>query len=178
MIDKGVGGADAADPTTPVCAVRLGEGDPAPLEERVSFICRLWQSKRGAHALPARSDLDPADFHRLWPVTYLLEKDSDDGEWYVRFAGAAYGSVYGREITGARVRDLVPESLAPQVLSDLRRCVDLRKPVVTDGETNWPDRGNVYRYQRALLPFGRNDGEVTHLLGVAAFYNSSGATVF
>lgn len=47
-----------------------------------------------------------------------------------------------------------------------------------DGETNWPDRGNVYRYQRVLLPYGNEAGEVTHLLGVAAFFNSGGATVF
>jgi len=150
----------------------------AALEERLKFICDLWQEKCGSKSLPARADLDPTEFHRLWPVTFLLERDEAEGEWYVRFAGAAYGSVYGREITGARVRDLVPENLAPQVLNDMRQCIDARKPVVTGGETNWPDRGNVYRYQRVLLPFGRDDGAVTHLLGVAAFYNSKGATVF
>ena len=69
---------------------------PQKLEERLSFICDLWQAKRGAKPLPTRAELDPAEFHRLWPVTFLLEKDQSDGEWYVRFAGAAYGSVYGR----------------------------------------------------------------------------------
>ena len=86
------------------------------LEERLKFICDLWQEKRGSKPLPTRSELDPAEFHRLWPVTFLLERDEAESEWYVRFAGAAYGSVYGREITGARVRDLVPENLAPKVL--------------------------------------------------------------
>ena len=47
-----------------------------------------------------------------------LPKNAWDGEWYVRFAGAAYGSVYGQEITGARVRDIVPEGLATHVLDD------------------------------------------------------------
>jgi hypothetical protein len=148
------------------------------LEDRLSFICDLWHAKRGAKPLPSRGDLDPAEFHRLWPVTFLLEKDENSGEWYVRFAGAAYGSVYGREITGDRVQDIVPENLAPQVLADLRQCEEAREPIVIENETNWPDRGNVYRYQRVLLPFGRENGEVTHLLGVAAFYNSAGATVF
>lgn len=148
------------------------------LEERLCFICDLWHAKRGAKPLPSRADLDPAEFHRLWPVTFLLEKDQSNGEWYVRFAGAAYGSVYGREITGDRVRDIVPENLAPQVLADLRQCEEAREPIVIEHETNWPDRGNVYRYQRVLLPFGRESGEVTHLLGVASFYNSAGATVF
>lgn len=149
-----------------------------PLEERLTFISALWHAKQGDKILPSRSDLDPAEFHRLWPVTFLLERDPTEDDWHVRFAGAAYGSVYGREITGARVRDLIPKSLAPQVLGDLRACADARQPIVSQSETNWPDRGNVYRYQRVLLPFGRENGEVTHLLGVAAFYNSAGATVF
>tara|TARA_R110002096_G_scaffold163877_2_gene331424 strand:- start:350 stop:937 length:588 start_codon:yes stop_codon:yes gene_type:complete len=148
------------------------------LEERLSFIYALWKSKRNGKELPSRQDLDPAEFHRLWPVAFLLEWDAATSDWCVRFAGSAYGSVYGREITGSRINDIVPESLAPQVREDLRRCVDVREPIVIDGETTWPDRGNVYRYQRVLLPYGRDDGEVTHLLGVAAFYNSSGATVF
>ena len=159
-------------------AERAMDKDPEALEGRLSFICDLWQRKRGSKLLPSRADLDPAEFHRLWPVTFLLERDADSGEWHVRFAGAAYSSVYGREITGASVREIVPKSLAPQVLADLRRCIEGREPIVIDGETNWPDRGNVYRYQRVLLPYGTEAGEVTHLLGVAAFYNSAGATVF
>jgi hypothetical protein len=152
--------------------------DVGQLEERLAFIKSLWDAKRDGGGLPTRTDLDPAEFHRLWPVTFLLERDGDASDWCVRFAGSAYGSVYGREITGAQVSDIVPASLAPQVLDDLRRCVEVREPIVLDGETNWPDRGNVYRYQRVLLPFGDGEGRVTHLLGVAAFFNSSGATVF
>ena len=152
--------------------------DAGQLEERLAFIKSLWHAKRQGNGLPARTDLDPAEFHRLWPITFLLERDEDASDWCVRFAGSAYGSVYGREITGAQVSDIVPISLAPQVLDDLRRCAKVREPIVLDGETNWPDRGNVYRYQRVLLPFGDGDGRVTHLLGVAAFFNSSGATVF
>lgn len=170
----------AGDDAAPrvLMAERAMDKDPEALEGRLSFICDLWQRKRGSKLLPSRADLDPAEFHRLWPVTFLLERNADSGEWHVRFAGAAYSSVYGREITGASVREIVPKSLAPQVLADLRHCIERREPIVIDGETNWPDRGNVYRYQRVLLPYGTEAGEVTHLLGVAAFYNSAGATVF
>ena len=154
------------------------QSDAAKIDARLAFIESLWRAKRNGSDLPARAELDTAEFHRLWPVTFLLERESDEADWCVRFAGSAYGSVYGREITGARVSDIVPASLAPQVLEDLRRCAEMRQPIVIDGETNWPDRGNVYRYQRVLLPFGDGNGQVTHLLGVAAFFNSSGATVF
>lgn len=167
----------SAAPRIPT-AERAMDKDPEALEGRLSFIYDLWKAKRRGRPLPSRADLDPAEFHRLWPVTFLLEKGAGSDEWHVRFAGAAYSSVYGREITGACVREIVPESLAPQVLADLRQCIEEREPIVIDGETNWPDRGNVYRYQRVLLPYGSADGKVTHLLGVAAFYNSAGATVF
>lgn len=171
------GSGPAKAPVTLRTTARQAEHTRA-LEARLSFIFDLWQKKRGTKAMPSRAELDPADFHRLWPVTFLLEKGTTGDDWYVRFAGAAYSSVYGREITGAPVREIVPASLAPQVLADLKQCIEEHEPIVIEGETNWPDRGNVYRYQRVLLPYGTEEEGVTHLLGVAAFYNSAGATVF
>jgi hypothetical protein len=145
---------------------------------RLASIKSLWASKRHGRRIPKRADLDPAEFYQLWPISFLLEWDPALSDWIVRFAGSAYGAVYGREITGARVSEIVPQTLAPQVLSDLRLCSERQEPILIDGETSWPDRGNVYQYQRVLLPFGDGGGKVTHLLGVAAFFNSAGATVF
>jgi len=154
------------------------------LEARLDFMFSIWRDKQQGKPLPDRSDLDPTEFHRLWPVTFLLERCGEsDTDWQVRFAGSAYGSVYGREVTGTRVSEIISEDLAPHVLADFRRCTDTGAPVINSGETTWPERGNVYRYQRLLLPYGERiteDGktQVTHLLGVAAFFNSAGATVF
>ena len=154
------------------------------LENRLSFMFSLWKDKRCGKHFPERCELDPTEFHRLWPITFLLERLGDvTADWRVRFAGSAYGAVYGREVTGAKVSEIISEELAPQVIADFRRYMDTAIPIVNSGETTWPDRGNVYRYQRLLLPFGNacdqsNEGQVTHLLGVAAFYNSSGAIVF
>ncbi len=154
------------------------------LEARLDYMFSIWRAKQKGRNLPDRADLDPTEFHRLWPVTFLLERCGDgENDWQVRFAGSAYGSVYGREVTGTRVSEIISEDLAPQVLADFRRCTDTGTPVINSGETTWPERGNVYRYQRLLLPYGETRNEegkpqVTHLLGVAAFFNSSGATVF
>jgi hypothetical protein len=154
------------------------------LEARLGFMFALWRELRRGKALPSRADLDPTEFHRLWPITFLLERvDEGKEDWQVRFAGSAYGSVYGREVTGTLVSEIISEELAPQVLADFRHCTDRAEPVVNSGETTWPDRGSVYRYQRLLLPFGSEgrsgeEMQVTHLLGVAAFFNSSGTTVF
>lgn len=154
------------------------------LEARLDYMYSIWRGKQKGKPLPDRADLDPTEFHRLWPVTFLLERCGDgNSDWQVRFAGSAYGSVYGREVTGTRVSEIISEELAPQVLADFRRCTDTGMPIINSGETTWPERGNVYRYQRLLLPYGETQDEegktqVTHLLGVAAFFNSSGATVF
>ena len=153
------------------------------LEARLDFMFSIWREKQQGKTLPSRADLDPTEFHRLWPVTFLLERCGDGGDWQVRFAGSAYGSVYGREVTGTRVSEIISEDLAPHVLADFRRCTDTGVPIVNSGETTWPERGNVYSYQRLLLPYGENLDDddkprVTHLLGVAAFFNSTGATVF
>ena len=169
--------AAVADPSAP-------EDAQEQLEARLDYMFSIWREKQRGRNLPDRADLDPTEFHRLWPVTFLLERCGDgDGDWQVRFAGSAYGSVYGREVTGTRVSEIISEDLAPQVLADFRRCTDTGTPIINSGETTWPERGNVYRYQRLLLPYGECRDEegktqVTHLLGVAAFFNSSGATVF
>ena len=164
--------------------------DPSPdlaqeqLETRLDFMFAIWRGKQKGNTLPGRQDLDPTEFHRLWPIPFLLERCGEgEADWQVRFAGSAYGSVYGREVTGTRVSEIISEDLAPQVLADFRRCTSTGAPIINSGETTWPERGNVYRYQRLLLPYGQTTGEngeqqVTHLLGVAAFFNSSGATVF
>lgn len=154
------------------------------LEARLDFMFSIWREKQKGKSMPGRQDLDPTEFHRLWPITFLLERCGDgEADWQVRFAGSAYGSVYGREVTGTRVSEIISEDLAPQVLADFRRCTSTGAPIINSGETTWPERGNVYRYQRLLLPYGettdeKGKGQVTHLLGVAAFFNSAGATVF
>lgn len=154
------------------------------LEARLDFMYSIWRGKQKGESVPSRADLDPTEFHRLWPVTFLLERCSDsDDDWQVRFAGSAYGSVYGREVTGTRVSEIISEELAPQVLADFRRCTDTGVPILNCGETTWPEQGNVYRYQRLLLPYGESAADngsrrVTHLLGVAAFFNSAGTPVF
>ena len=160
--------------------------DSAALEARLGYMYKLWQGKRNGRDCPDRRDLDPTEFHRLWPITFLLERcESSDDDWQVRFAGSAYGAVYGKEVTGTRVSDIISEDLAPHVLADFRRCSDTALPILNSGETTWPEKGNVYRYQRLLLPFRTDEtdvdagrGSVTHLLGVAAFFNSAGAVVF
>ncbi|HKK29361.1 MAG TPA: PAS domain-containing protein [Alphaproteobacteria bacterium] len=183
MTDSSHANASEGTPAGGDVLVRPDDPESAmDLEARLQFMFALWRQKRNGKCLPARSDLDPTEFHRLWPVTFLLEHYGDN-DWSVRFAGSAYGAVYGREVTGTMVSEIISEDLAPEVLADFRRCMGSAKPVVNSGETTWPDHGNVYRYQRLLLPFGEcsagcTNPRVTHLLGVAAFYNSSGATVF
>ena len=176
--------AFAEQETTPSTDAAASDSAQEQLEARLDYMFSIWRGKQKGRTLPDRADLDPTEFHRLWPVTFLLERCGDgDGDWQVRFAGSAYGSVYGREVTGTRVSEIISEDLAPQVLADFRRCTDTGTPIIYSGETTWPERGNVYRYQRLLLPYGEARDEegktqVTHLLGVAAFFNSSGATVF
>lgn len=162
------------------------ETSPTELESRLTFMFSLWHQMRNGKGLPERSDLDPTLFHRLWPIAFLLERVSEGcPDWRVRFAGSAYGAVYGREVTGARVSEIISEELAPQVLADFRNCAENATPVINTGATTWPEQGNVYYYQRLLLPFGttepaegENRQKVTHLLGVAAFFNSAGSTIF
>jgi hypothetical protein len=66
-----------------------------------------WTSLCPPDRLPLRSDIDPAAIQPLLPYIYILELKTDDTV-FVRLAGTALRRLYGREMTGMNMLDLVP----------------------------------------------------------------------
>lgn len=66
-----------------------------------------WTSLCPVGGLPLRADVDPAAIRPLLPYIYILELKSDDAV-FVRLAGTALRRLYGLEMTGMNMLDLVP----------------------------------------------------------------------
>lgn len=129
-----------------------------------------WRAQKGGHALPPKSLIDVTDFPaRLLSMLFLLEWIETDASYVVRLAGTSYRQIYGREITGLTVDDLLEHSDAGGNLRcDLARVLDTAEPVFIDGMMTWPANGTKVPYQRLLLPYAaREAGPVRFLLGVA-----------
>lgn len=129
-----------------------------------------WNGQKGEAALPPKRLIDVTDFPaRLLPMLFLLERLEAESSYIVRLAGTSYRQIYGREITGLTVDQLLQHSDAGNNLRlDLNRALDSAKPIFIDGAMTWPPTGERVPYQRLLLPYCSDPGgPVRFFLGVA-----------
>lgn len=129
-----------------------------------------WRAQKGDRALPEKRQFDVTDFPpRLLPMLFLLERIEKDADYVVRLAGTAYRDIYGREITGLPVNNLLPHSDAGGNLRvDLDRALNSGQPIFVDSLLTWPPTETRVPYQRLLLPYSDvPGGPVRYFLGVA-----------
>jgi hypothetical protein len=72
----------------------------APLSHHLDHY-RYWLAKRGTRVMPARSDINPADFPLLLP--YLVLVESVDDQFRYRLVGSAITRAAGYDPTGRAV---------------------------------------------------------------------------
>ncbi|WP_282604840.1 PAS domain-containing protein [Pelagibius sp. Alg239-R121] len=146
---------------------------PEQANESLCWALQYWDEHRGRRALPARGDVDPMDFPRLLPTTYLLEREPNH-DFIVRVAGTRFREVYGREVTGQKVSEFIPYDSGRDFHLDVELCCKHHQPVFRDGRATWRPSGVATRFQRVLLPLGAYDTFVDHLLGFAVFFDEDG----
>jgi hypothetical protein len=116
---------------------------------------RYWLVKRGDRAMPARSELDPAEISALLP--YLTILDKVDGQFRYRLHGTAAAREIGRDLTGGIVGSYVstPESAAA-MRAVCERVFARAHPVFSTGEFRVkPDR--THNMSVLILPLS-DDG--------------------
>ena len=157
-----------------VTAVSDGVPDTACAEVR--FFFDYWLGLKGKDHLPAADHVDPLDFFSHLSRVFIVEgRDLDS--LIIRVAGTVYRDLYGFEITGRRVVELIPFGNRRDLLVDYTRCIRDRVPVFHAGRMTWRDRGSQVSYERILLPFG-SDNAVEKILGFAQFFDSEGNKLF
>ena len=144
---------------------------PDAADPEMIWMLDYWNDKRGENQIPLRSDVDPLDFYRYWPTIYFAEGGKLE-ELSVKVAGTAYRSLYGYEITGRKIIDLIPSGSAQKALSDYILCIDKKLPVYREGEMTWRERNAPISYNRLLLPIGKDYSAVGYILGFAIIYLS------
>lgn len=143
---------------------------PPEAIEDMRWALAHWRAQKAAFDLPPKESIDVTDFPaRLLPMLFLLERIEEAKDYIVRLAGTAYRDIYGREITGLAVNDLLPHSDAGGNLrGDLDRALDTAEPVFMDGFMTWPPTKARAPYQRLLLPYSDGPGgRLRFFLGVA-----------
>lgn len=145
------------------------------LDPEVAALLQHWETLRGDAPLPSPDALDPTELKRYLSRVFLLEGTTVE-TMRVRLGGTAYRELYGREIRGLGLADLLPSD-RPDVLRDYRVCLETAAPVTHEGRMTWREVGVPVTYKRILLPFG-TDGTVERILGFAVFFDTAGRRMF
>jgi hypothetical protein len=74
-----------------------------------------WVAIRGTRAMPARSDVNPADIPQLLPFLVLVERS--EGQLRYRLVGTAIARAAGYDPTGCTVGSYIP---APEIAAEVR----------------------------------------------------------
>lgn len=125
-----------------------------------------WRARVTDRGLPARSDINPADFARLLPNVSLI--DVEGSRFKVRLAGTRLRDIYDAEVTGRYLDELDWGDKAEYWMSAYRRVVQNRRPA--QGIVRSPRTGKDHLVQFWLrLPLSQDGSEVSMILCYDSF---------
>jgi hypothetical protein len=142
-------------------------GAPADLLEMYAY----WQRKRGARAMPARADLEPAEIKRLLPGMLLVDvRPSADGalEFVYRLVGTREVDMRGHDPTGKPVAEAYYGKSAELVTACYRRVVETGQPLLDEDcfhlpGQEWSPSASIY------LPLSNDGAQVNMVLVYSSF---------
>ena len=136
--------------------------EPAPVSFHLDLY-RYWLSKRGSRAMPARSDIDPAEISALLPYIAIVHKF--EGKFRFRLAGSAIARQFGHELTGDVVGSHV--SNRDETIAALgavcERVFATARPVFSTGQHE-TEQGVLHNVSLLLLPLSDDGEEVNRVI--------------
>jgi hypothetical protein len=137
-------------------------------EARLRRFLAYWLEKAGTRRMPRRADIDPLDFPWALPVVWLCDYEREGGRYRYRVAGEEINAVYGRNIAGCYLEDVIPAWGLERVRERYRNCVETPAIVHTGGRVYMaPER--AYVGERLTLPLGGDDGRPAMVIGLTAY---------
>jgi hypothetical protein len=121
-----------------------------------------WDARRGARAMPARSDIDPIDLKALLPVLILIDVVPDARRYTYRLVGTREVEMRGRDPTGKSILEAYYGESAEETIFYLDRVVQTREPVLYRG-TYQPLTTRTQRDDVLFLPLSK-DGEAVNMI--------------
>lgn len=136
---------------------------PAELEhdERLLSLYRLWDSKRSARLMPARSDLPIEELTPWFGNLCIVDVLDGGGDFRYRLYGTTIAREAGFDMTGRLLSDYPIKPMIP-FFGDAYNEI-IRRKCAAFGEHN-PGVDSVRRRRRLLLPFGADGQTVDKIL--------------
>ncbi|MCA3260887.1 MAG: PAS domain-containing protein [Telmatospirillum sp.] len=137
-------------------------GKPNPFNEASPDIAAFFawaeaQAKTLGRRL-TRRDLPLEAVARWAPQMKIIERDAGIGDLRVRLFGTGMADIYGRDLTGQKLRDVLPASVAEQLLAGYARAAG-GAVVYENVRFEWGD-GKSVAYERLIYPL-ENEGALS-----------------
>lgn len=152
----------------------LDEIEDARLRELVAY----WEGKRSGRTMPARRDIEPADFRELMGRILLLDVLRDPLRFRFRLVGTLLVEAIGFDPTGRMTTEAGPRDYLEEVEAHYRLAVARRAPVYHRIIFDWVSTElgmaeTLQRdYVRLLLPLAE-DGETVDMILAASVSDPS-----
>ena len=130
----------------------------------IELLIDYWRARRGDAALPARNDIDPADFAPLLPQVFMAGRRGS-GVYPLRLVGEFVIDLHGRGLRGEDAARLWSPGHRLELQLALEKGVRLPEPVVISAE-GATDEGAELRLEVLFAPLAGPDGEADRFLGL------------
>lgn len=125
-----------------------------------------WNERRGNHAAPGRSDIDPAAIRHSLGDVFMLAVDFS-GEYRFRLSGTRICSLMGRELKNELFSTLWGEASQPS-MQHLLAIMEEEQIGATAGAVGFTTDGLATEFELLLLPLSRQGHARIRAIGVLA----------
>ena len=132
------------------------------VDQRLQRLHAYWEKERGARALPARTDINPAELRFLLGHLLLLDVLAEPGQFRVRLQGTELERWMGGNLTGKTLDQLPSRQLARAAQESLARAVETKAPFHKIGEQIIDEIPR--RFEALILPLSADSVFVNMLL--------------
>lgn len=127
-----------------------------------------WRSKRRGRDVPSRADIDPIEIPWALPWTFLMDYEHPSVFRY-RLAGQQLTDVFGRNLKGCTLADVLSPEVLPSVIDRWMPLVEKRAVVCMKGLV-YQAKDRLPIGERIMLPLADTDGgPITGLVGITVY---------
>ena len=128
---------------------------------------KYWDNLRAGRQFPHEREIDPDEIADIWDYCFLISLDDVVNRIGYRYSymGSALVEAFGDNVNNPDMALRLLSSTKVPNLKKIEEVLNKKHSVIDEGEFINAHHMNV-RYRTCIVPFGYEDGQVSHLFGV------------
>ncbi len=130
-------------------------------------LIQYWDSLRKDHPMPDIAWFNSSAIEDVWSQCFKLKVEItgvNKALYYYDYVGSAIVEAYGKNLTGETVHAASRHFPGARIISKVDNLLTNPTPIQEEGSfVNTQNK--VVKFRSCILPFGKEDGRVTHIVG-------------